>query len=85
MTQNTISDRQESRFWAIALDTGYHRKGVSRLLKSAGYEKTERITKDDYEDLCEMAGDKQLAFQYNRDPDTKNMFPDRPESDASAK
>jgi hypothetical protein len=76
----TISDQQAARFWAIALETGYSRSGVQRLLEASGYEEAENIGRGDYEDLCEMAGDEELAFQYNRDPDTKDLFPSRPES-----
>lgn len=79
-TDRTISDRQAARFWAMALETGYNRSGAQRLLEAFGYEKAENVQRGDYEDLCEMAEDEELAFQYNRDPDTKDLFPARPES-----
>lgn len=71
---DTITQKQANRLYAIALETGYTRPGVKRLLKAHEYEEAENIIEEDYEKLCEMAEEESLAFSYNRDPDTPDMF-----------
>jgi len=74
---HTISEAQARRLWAIALDNGYNRSGVNRLLNGFGYDEATDVDKDDYDELCCIAEDKESAFRYNRDPDTPDMFRDR--------
>jgi len=71
---DTITEAQARRFWAIALDTGYNRGGVQRLLHGFGYEEAEEIALDDYDEMCRIAEVEEAAFEYNRDPDTQDMF-----------
>jgi len=74
MSDETITKPQARRFWAIALDTGYNREGVQRLLAANDCAEAEQITKDEYDELCALAEDEDLAFKYNRDPNTRDLF-----------
>jgi len=74
---NTISEAQARRLYAIALDNGYNRAGVNRLLSGFGYDEATDVDKDDYDELCRIAEDEESAFRYNRDPDTPDMFKDQ--------
>ena len=79
MPDDTISDAEISaaqarRFWAIALETGYTRAGVYRLLKDHGYAEAEQISRGEYDEMCAYAEKEDLAFQYDRDPNTRDMF-----------
>lgn len=74
MPDDTITEAQARRFWAIALETGYTRDGVYRLLKANGCKEAEQITRSEYDGICALAEDEQLAYSYNRDPNTRDLF-----------
>jgi len=74
--RDTITEAQARRFYAIAFDTGYTRAGINRLLERHEYDEAEDVAPEDYDELIRVARDEQLAFRFNRDPDTPDMFAD---------
>lgn len=70
----TISEAQERRLWAIALETGYQRQGVYRLVQQYGYDEPADVLRSDYDEICAAAEDEERAWKLNRDPDTLDMF-----------
>ena len=73
-TESTITEAQARRFWAIALETGFTRPGVYRLLNANGCQDAEQIGCEEYDELCALVEDEELAFRYNRDPNTRDLF-----------
>jgi len=62
----TITEAQKGRLWGIALDNGYTSSGVFELVNDYGYEKPEEVERDDYDEICRVAGDPVAAEEFNR-------------------
>lgn len=65
--QETVTQAQADRFYAIAFDTGYTREGAGRLLLAHGHEEAEAIPPEEYDMITQMAGERCLAVAFNRD------------------
>lgn len=65
--QETVTQAQADRFYAIAFDTGYTREGAGRLLLAHGHEEAEAIPPEEYGMITQMAGGRCLAVAFNRD------------------
>lgn len=65
--QETVTQAQADRFYAIAFDTGYTREGAGRLLLAHGHEEAEAIPPEEYDMITQMAGERSLAVAFNRD------------------
>jgi hypothetical protein len=71
----TISQPQRKRLFAIAKNEGgYTEAGLRRLIDAHGYDSTQDITREDYDDIIEDAYQEKKARDYNADPAQTDAF-----------
>lgn len=65
-----VTEKQRKRFYAIAHEAGFTHESAKRMLaEKFRIGGTDELTRDIYEDACEMAADSDLAEQYADQPD----------------
>lgn len=64
-SQFAISAAQSKRLYAIARNNGYTDAGIRALIGHHGFEDSQQITTSSYNQICQHAGDREMATAFN--------------------